>query len=500
VTIIETSKIYVYEMDANERQMRERHGRAPPPGPAGLGDDDQSAMVMPNARADQKAESLDFSIFRRGSQQRDSCARFEIDEPAEYRSQHPGAARQSVDSQVSHGNRLDSNTFLFKNFSKLTKRAQDGNGPSVQKMASMQKQEAMQRTQSAKSRAMFGARDVQARRTYGGRRVAAPGSLASADGVSAGSNGKFSYQRHLEDRVRNSGTATRQSLHMVQQAYQVNNEANLERFYCAQEISQEIISGQSTSKRYTIDPSMMHGGLSSGTGCLSFGQAKAKIPFNPNSLGLNLLKEQMIYRGLTKEQARERKALHAMLSEVHHQNRPLLGAADDQPVAQHQQDCDRLLPKGSKESNNADLNRIENEEEHALEGGQLSYNLSNNLETSAQHLNDKLSIDNIFPQTIQQTSKQQRMKGSIKSMSNKEAQDGYEHFDAPRIRSSSCCTYVYDLFACLLWPIGWLLYHLFCCCACDKKKRMFSVPPHILQKHLKKRKHAEDTKTINAMI
>lgn len=62
----------------------------------------------------------------------------------------------------------------------------------------------------------------------------------------------------------------------------------MERFSSAQEISQEIISGRASSKRHTIDPYS-----SSGTSGFNFGQGK-KIPFNPNSVGLNKLKIEKI--------------------------------------------------------------------------------------------------------------------------------------------------------------------------------------------------------------
>lgn len=47
------------------------------------------------------------------------------------------------------------------------------------------------------------------------------------------------------------------SLNLVKQAQDINNEANLDRFNTAQEISQEIISGRSSSRRHTIDPRML---------------------------------------------------------------------------------------------------------------------------------------------------------------------------------------------------------------------------------------------------
>jgi hypothetical protein len=72
-----------------------------------------------------------------------------------------------------------------------------------------------------------------ARNTVGYQAIGAAGSLAPKDRGSIGSNFRGSYQKHLEDRVRFSSSAGRQSLHMVQQAEQLNNEANLERFCTA---------------------------------------------------------------------------------------------------------------------------------------------------------------------------------------------------------------------------------------------------------------------------
>jgi hypothetical protein len=82
------------------------------------------------------------------------------------------------------------------------------------------------------------------------------------------------------------------SLHMVKQAKELNSETNLERFYTAQEISQEIISGRVNSNRHTVDPRMMNGSNldAASASCFNIGQSK-KIEFNPNSLGLTQLRD-----------------------------------------------------------------------------------------------------------------------------------------------------------------------------------------------------------------
>lgn len=88
------------------------------------------------------------------------------------------------------------------------------------------------------------------------------------------------------------------SLHLVKQASEINNEANLERFHTAQEISNEIISGKQSSRRNTVDPAMLSNtdNASSENEKNSFkylninlesGSNSKKIEFNPNSLGLN---------------------------------------------------------------------------------------------------------------------------------------------------------------------------------------------------------------------
>lgn len=62
---------------------------------------------------------------------------------------------------------------------------------------------------------------------------------------------------------------------------------------------------------------MMNGGFESNASCFNFGQGK-KIPFNPNSIGLTQLKEQMQgQRQASPEKVKERKTLQNMLSEVH---------------------------------------------------------------------------------------------------------------------------------------------------------------------------------------
>ena len=180
-----------------------------------------------------------------------------------------------------------------------------------------------------------------------------------------------------------------------------------------------------------------------------------------------------------------------MLSEVHQQNRPAFSPTEEAGLLQgYQNDYERLLSKNGFDS-------FANDEEMCLEGGARSaVSAANLLGASA---NGKAAIDNIdhiFPQTTS-VNHPMSQKSTAKSRAS---MDHYENVDMPRIRSASCCSYVYDLVACLLWPIGWLLYHMFCCFMCNKKKRMFTVPPHMLQKHLKKRKYSEDTKTMNAMI
>lgn len=196
-------------------------------------------------------------------------------------------------------------------------------------------------------------------------------------------------------------------------------------------------------------------------------------------------------RQASPEKVKERKTLQNMLSEVHQQNRPAFSPTEEAGLLQgYQNDYERLLSKNGFDS-------FANDEEMCLEGGARSaVSAANLLGASA---NGKAAIDNIdhiFPQTTS-VNHPMSQKSTAKSRAS---MDHYENVDMPRIRSASCCSYVYDLVACLLWPIGWLLYHMFCCFMCNKKKRMFTVPPHMLQKHLKKRKYSEDTKTMNAMI
>ena len=121
------------------------------------------------------------------------------------------------------------------------------------------------------------------------------------------------YQKHLEDRVRYSNSASRMSLNLVKQARDINNEANLERFNIAQEISQEIISGRTSSRRHTVDPRMLteshHQSMDIQRSTLSYlnvnldaGSNNKKIEFNPNSLGLNQLRDLLLLQSLTEKE------------------------------------------------------------------------------------------------------------------------------------------------------------------------------------------------------
>ena len=55
---------------------------------------------------------------------------------------------------------------------------------------------------------------------------------------------------------------------------------------------------------------------------------------------------------------------------------------------------------------------------------------------------------------------------------------------------------------CLVWPLWWVVYHMFCCCLCDKKAdRRFRKPPEVgkIVRNLW-RKKSEDNKIMSALV
>ena len=85
-------------------------------------------------------------------------------------------------------------------------------------------------------------------------------------------------------------------------------------------------------------------------------------------------------------------------------------------------------------------------------------NLSNTSYDSAADY----SIDQIFPKTIEQHSDRY----SFKNKSKRKSSDEEKYTDQ---KSTSCCTSLGQFFVYLFWPVWWILYHMFCCCLCQKK-------------------------------
>lgn len=65
----------------------------------------------------------------------------------------------------------------------------------------------------------------------------------------------------------------------------------------------------------------------------------------------------------------------------------------------------------------------------------------------------------------------------------------------------NCCQYTGMVLYCLVWPLLWVFYHMFCCCLCDTKAdRRFRKPPEVgrIVNYFKRR--SEDNKIMSALV
>ena len=102
---------------------RAADGAAPPQ------DFEDKASDNSSPRNPSNQDKLDFSILKGSQAPNQPYEHFQIEKTENQRASGSlqNCMRQSIDSQFSQG--FSSNTFLFKNFSKLTQRSQDNNGP-----------------------------------------------------------------------------------------------------------------------------------------------------------------------------------------------------------------------------------------------------------------------------------------------------------------------------------------------------------------------------------